>query len=80
MSVIIRDYYCYKFQIRPGIFNPMLHGKHLFQQFAVDTYIKIETNRLEYISKHQTELQADLYQGLWDSLMEGENKGAQAGK
>jgi hypothetical protein len=58
----------------------MLHGKHLFQQFAVDTYIKIETNRLEYISKHQTELQADLYQGLWDSLMEGENKGAQAGK
>jgi hypothetical protein len=76
MSITIQDYYCYKFQIRPSIFNPILHGKCLFQQFVVDTYINIESNRLEYISKHQTELRADLYQGLWDSLMEGENKGA----
>jgi hypothetical protein len=52
MSITIRDYYCYKFQIRPDIFNLILHGKHFFQQFAVDTYIKIESNRLEYISKH----------------------------
>jgi hypothetical protein len=56
MSITIRDYYCYKFQMRPGIFNPILNSKHLFQQFTVDTYIKIESNRLEYISKHQTEL------------------------
>jgi hypothetical protein len=47
---------------------------------VVDTYINIESNRLEYISKHQIELRADLYQGLWDSLMEGENRGAQAEK
>jgi hypothetical protein len=80
MSIIIWDYYCYKFQMRPGIFNPILHGKCLFQQFVVDTYIKIESNILEYISKHQTELRANLYQGLWDSLMEGKNWGAQAGK
>jgi hypothetical protein len=32
------DYYCYKFQIRPEIFNPILYGKCLFQQFVVDTY------------------------------------------
>ena len=63
MSITIRDYYCYKFQMRPGIFNPILHGKRLFQQFAVDAYIKIESNRLEYISKHQKQLRADLYQG-----------------
>jgi hypothetical protein len=80
MSITIRDYYCYKFQICYGIFNPILHDKRLFQQFTVDTYIKIESNRLEYVSKHQTELRADLYQGLWDSLMEGETKGTQAGK
>jgi hypothetical protein len=80
MSITIQDYYCYKFQIRPSIFNPILHGKCLFQQFVVDTHINIESNRLEYISKHQIELRADLYQGLWDSLMEGENRGAQAEK
>jgi hypothetical protein len=66
--------------MRCGIFNPILHGKRLFQQFTVDTYIKIESNRLDYISKNQKQLRADLYQGLWDSLMEGETSGAQAGK
>jgi hypothetical protein len=80
MSITIPDYYCYKFQMRPDIFNPILHGKRIFQQFIVDTYIKIESNRLEYISKQHTELQPDLCQGLWNSLMEGENRGAQAGK
>jgi hypothetical protein len=66
--------------MRRGIFNLILHSKCLFQQFVVDTYIKIESNRLEYISKYQTQLQADLYQGLWDSLMEGEARGAQTRK
>jgi hypothetical protein len=80
MTITIWDYYCCKFEMRHSIFNPILHGKRLFQQFAVDTYIKIESNRLEYISKHQTQLWADLYQGLWDSLLEGETRGAQTRK
>jgi hypothetical protein len=45
--VSVHDYYCYKFQMRPGIFNPILFDKWLFQQFAVDTYIKIESSRLD---------------------------------
>jgi hypothetical protein len=53
MTITIWDYYCYKFQMHRGIFNPILHGKRLFQQFAVDAYIKIESNRLDYISKNQ---------------------------
>jgi hypothetical protein len=52
MSITIQDYYCYKFQMCHGIFNPILHGKCLFQQFVVDTYIKIQSNRLECINKH----------------------------
>jgi hypothetical protein len=76
----VRDYYCYKFQIRPGIFNPILYGKRLFQQFAVDTYIKIESSRLDYIRNHQTEIRADLYQGLVDSLHAGEGRSEAIGK
>jgi hypothetical protein len=30
LCVSVRDYYCYKFQMRIGIFNPILYGKHLF--------------------------------------------------
>ncbi|AQL07138.1 hypothetical protein ZEAMMB73_Zm00001d047628 [Zea mays] len=27
LCVSVRDYYCYKFQIRPGVFNPILHAE-----------------------------------------------------
>jgi ABC-type uncharacterized transport system YnjBCD ATPase subunit len=57
--------------MRHGIFNPILFGGSLFQQFAVDTYIKIESSRLDYIHNHQREIRADLYQGLVDSLHVG---------
>ncbi|AQK95491.1 hypothetical protein ZEAMMB73_Zm00001d011047, partial [Zea mays] len=69
-----------RFQGRPGIFNPILYGKRLFQQFAVDTYIKIESSRLDFIRKNQDRLRADLYKGLVDSLHEGENRADKIGK
>lgn len=66
--------------MRPGIFNPILHGGRLLQQFAVDTYNKIESSRLDYIWNHQKEIRADLYQSLLDSINTGENKGSAIGK
>ncbi|PWZ32213.1 60S ribosomal protein L2, mitochondrial [Zea mays] len=69
-----------KMQIRPGIFNPILHGKRLFQQFAVDTYIKIESSRLDFIRKNQDRLRADLYQGLVDSMLDGDIRAEKVGK
>jgi hypothetical protein len=80
MWVTMREYYCYKFHTRPSIFNPILYGGRLFQQFVVDTYIKIESSRLDYIWNHQKEIRADLYQGLLDSVQAGENKGDNVGK
>ncbi|ONM24697.1 hypothetical protein ZEAMMB73_Zm00001d006675 [Zea mays] len=63
-----------------GIFNPILHGKRLFQQFAVDTYIKIESSRLDFIRKNQDRLRADLYQGLVDSMLDGDIRAEKVGK
>lgn len=80
LCVSVRDYYCYKMQMRPEIFNPILFGKRLFQQFVVDTYIKIENSRLDYMFNHQKEIRADLYQGLVDSLHAGENRTGAVGK
>ncbi|AQK60686.1 hypothetical protein ZEAMMB73_Zm00001d053905 [Zea mays] len=80
LCVSVRDYYCYKFQIRPGVFNPILHGKRLFQQFAVDTYIKIESSRLDYIRNNQGRLRADLYQGLVDIMLDGDIRADNVGK
>ncbi|PWZ27919.1 Cleavage stimulating factor 64 [Zea mays] len=80
LCVSVRDYYCYKFHIRPGVFNPILHGKRLFQQFAVDTYIKIESSHLDFIRKNQDRLRADLYQGLVDSMLDGDIRAEKIGK
>ncbi|PWZ37109.1 hypothetical protein Zm00014a_013946 [Zea mays] len=80
LCVSVRDYYCYKFQIRPGVFNRILHGKWLFQQFAVDTYIKIESSRLDFIRKNQDRLRVDLYQGLVDSMLDGDIRAGKVGK
>jgi len=66
--------------MRPGIFNPILHGKRLFQRFAVDTYVKIESSRLDYIRNNQDQIRADLYQGLVDSLHAGEGRADAVGK
>jgi len=66
--------------MRPGIFNPILHGKRLFQQFAVDTYVKIESARLDYFRNNQDQIRADLYQGLVDSLHAVEGRADAIGK
>lgn len=49
LCVSVRDYYCYKVQMRRGIFNPILYGKRLFQQYVVGMYMKVEGARLDYI-------------------------------
>ncbi|ONM33732.1 hypothetical protein ZEAMMB73_Zm00001d041806 [Zea mays] len=69
-----------KMWICPGVFNPILHGKRLFQQFAVDTYIKIESSRLDFICKNQDQLRADLYQGLVDIMLDGDVRAEKVGK
>lgn len=76
----MREYYCYKFQIRRNIFNPILYGMRLLQQFTVDTYIKIESMRLDYIRFNQSNIRADLYQGIVDSIHAGENRADAVGK
>uniref|UniRef100_A0A8I6WRR5 ATP-dependent DNA helicase n=1 Tax=Hordeum vulgare subsp. vulgare TaxID=112509 RepID=A0A8I6WRR5_HORVV len=80
LCVSVRDYYCYRLQTRPAIFNPILHGARLFQQWGVDMFIKIEGCRLKWISEHQTQIRADLYQGLVDSIAAGEVRVSAVGK
>ena len=61
------QYYTYRFAHR-NVFNPILKGKKLFQQFAVDSYCKVEGERLNYLRANQRELRVEQYQGLIDYL------------
>lgn len=62
--VTAREYYCFKLQVRRGLFNILLFGGRLFQQWAVDMYIKIESMRLDWYSNpdNQKLIRAELYQ------------------
>ena len=49
----------------------LLQAKRLFQQYLVDTYCKIETERLQFLRHEQTALRADCNLDLRDAILNG---------
>nr|GMD96753.1 uncharacterized protein LOC109176597 [Ipomoea batatas] len=78
-SMSCREYYAYKFQVQLGDKSMLLHTGRLLQQFIVDTYIKIETQRLDYFRKKQQQSHSKTYRGLVDSVETGATVGADVG-
>lgn len=79
-TISAREFYAYRLQIRKSDDFTILESGRLLQQFVVDMYVKIETSRLDYFRTNQTEIRADLYQEIVDSIGHGENKGSKVGK
>ncbi|KAL6739708.1 hypothetical protein Aduo_013132 [Ancylostoma duodenale] len=50
-----REYYAYLLFPR-NHFNPIHHAEKLMQQFVVDSWVKIEQNRLKFIGQNQAQL------------------------
>ncbi|XP_021757489.1 uncharacterized protein LOC110722527 [Chenopodium quinoa] len=73
-----REYYAYKLQIRPG--NMLLRGGRCFQQYIVDMYVKIENTRLDFFRRNQQAIRADLYQGILDTVEDGEKNASNVGR
>ncbi|XP_044597971.1 uncharacterized protein LOC123274430 [Cotesia glomerata] len=57
-TVTRADYYKYKLAIRDD-FNVFLMGRRLTQQWIVDSYVKIEKDRLNYCKFNQKKLRAE---------------------
>ncbi|XP_058222040.1 uncharacterized protein LOC131332039 [Rhododendron vialii] len=77
--VSAREFYAYRLQIRPNTNSILLNCGRLLQQFVVDMYVKIETSRLDYFRNKQEEIRFDLYQGIVDSVNQGESQGSRVG-
>jgi hypothetical protein len=73
------EFYSYVFQIRSPLSHILLAGR-LFQQYIVDNYVKIESERLNWISNNQATIRVDKYNGLWDSFIQGERSGKNVGR
>ncbi|XP_072062282.1 uncharacterized protein [Arachis hypogaea] len=58
----------------------LLHSKRLFQQFIVDAYSMIESERLRFIRNNQPKLRVDKYSALHESLVRGEANAVPAGQ
>uniref|UniRef100_T1IKV2 Helitron helicase-like domain-containing protein n=1 Tax=Strigamia maritima TaxID=126957 RepID=T1IKV2_STRMM len=77
------NYYSYCFSVKGGTedLNPILLEGRLFQQFVVDSYITVQSERLQYIRQHQTQLPTDQYRGLLDYVRsKAEDSNLKAGK
>ncbi|XP_022041325.1 uncharacterized protein LOC110943902 [Helianthus annuus] len=69
----MREFFAYRVQDRINQFSLILNSRRLFQQFLVDAYTMIESERLNYIRLQQKNLRSDSY----ESLCELRNKGQQ---
>lgn len=47
----------------------------MLQQYIVDNYVKIETQKLQWVKNNQKNIRAELYRGLQDCLNARENTG-----
>ena len=76
-------YYTYRLMAHSGdTFNIIHRMGHLFQQYIVDMYSKVEASHLSYIRFNQTKLHSEVYQGLSDALegSDGNLDGLQLGR
>lgn len=78
-NVSCREYYCYKLQIRDDE-NILLHAERLFQQYIVDEWIKIKSQRLDFASFNQDLFRVDVLGGLLDIQRYREREASQVGK
>ncbi|XP_028757289.1 uncharacterized protein LOC114716449 [Neltuma alba] len=67
----MREFFSYRLMTRELELSVLLHATRLLQQFIVDGYTMIESQRLLWIRTHQKELRVELYRGLTDAVLRG---------
>ena len=72
-------YYRYHIMVRQNV-SVLLRAKQLFQQFLVDAYCKIETERLKFLRHEQTALRADCYLDLRDAILDSDDDPRNVGR
>jgi len=76
----MREWFAYRIQSRSNEPQTLLHSRKLFQQFIVEGYTIVESERLSYIRNNQKKLRVDKYCSLQTSMNAGTSKGSSKGK
>ncbi|GBN52291.1 hypothetical protein AVEN_51178-1 [Araneus ventricosus] len=62
------QFYVHRLSVRRDIFNHILYGGMLMQQYVVDSYVKVEGNRWNFIRFNERALRVESYLGLADHI------------
>ena len=58
----------------------ILNTARAFQQYVVDMYVKIESQRLDFFRHRQQQIRTEQLQGVMDSVVEGQCRGSKVGQ
>lgn len=61
------NFYAHRISLWQNCFNSVLYGRKLFQGYGVDSYVKVERNRL-WFWNNQKKLRVETYMGLADHV------------
>jgi hypothetical protein len=76
----MREFFAYRIQDRVDEFSLILNSRRLFQQFLVDAYTMIESERLNYIRYQQKVLRSATYEHLQNLRNNGTSNVSNTGK
>lgn len=79
-KLTMREFFAYRIQDRVDESKTIVCSKKLFQQFCVDAYTMMESERISYIRRNQKLLRADNYKNLSEALSRGVTESSAAGK
>ncbi|XP_012850977.1 PREDICTED: uncharacterized protein LOC105970691 [Erythranthe guttata] len=71
-KLTMRQYFAYRIQKRFGDNAVLLHSKKLCQQFMVDAFSMVESERLKFIRFNQDKLRVDMYKGIEEIILKGD--------
>ncbi|XP_058784726.1 uncharacterized protein LOC131659570 [Vicia villosa] len=76
----IREWFAFCIQDRKNEAQTILRSRRLFQQFLVDGFTMMESERLRWLRKNQSKLRVGKYSYLTDARSNGQTDGANTGK
>ncbi|XP_021979413.1 uncharacterized protein LOC110875525 [Helianthus annuus] len=76
----MREYFAYRIQDRDNQFSLILNARRLLQQFLVDIYTMVESERLFYIRFQQKNLRSESYENLNNLRQNGNEDMSNVGK
>ena len=81
-TVTARDFAAFYLMQRPESYtgNYLQRCQKLYEEYIVDQYCKVESQRLQYVSQNQSKLRTHLYSGVEDATKKGDRDASSVGK